>query len=126
MIQDIVTYECPDCGSLDLVKNGHDYKGSQKFHCKRCGRYGTLQAQKGYSQQRHEEVKRAVLERSSLRGLSRIFAMSRQTITSWLQKWLEQVPDISQTLAFSKCDDMHEGLLKMFIYDYNLSCISQH
>lgn len=31
-----------------------------------------------------------------------------------------------KTLAFSKRDDMHEGLLKMFIYDYNLSCISQH
>jgi len=31
-----------------------------------------------------------------------------------------------KTLAFSKCDAMHEGLLKMFIYDYNLSCISQY
>jgi len=81
MIQDIVTYECPDCGSLDLVKNGHDYKGSQKFHCKNCNRYGTLEVEKGYGQQRQDEVKRAVLERSSLRGLGRIFAMSRQTIS---------------------------------------------
>ena len=31
-----------------------------------------------------------------------------------------------KTLAFSKYDEMHEGLLKVFIYDYNLSCISQH
>jgi len=242
MIQDIVTYECPDCGSLDLVKNGHDYKGSQKFKCKTCGRYGTLQGKKGYSQQRRDQVKRAVLERSSIRGLARIFAMSRQTIMTWLQVWLYQVPDIVQsllpaqrddvleldelwsyvgnktqkrwvwlalcrrtrqviaywvgdrsensalalwrripneyihcasfsdrwqayahvfdlrkhrmvdktegetnhverwfntlrqrlarftrkTLAFSKRDDMHDGLLKMFIYDYNLSCISQY
>ena len=46
MIQDIVTYDCPACGSLDLVKNGHDYKGSQKFHCKSCGLYGTLASRK--------------------------------------------------------------------------------
>jgi transposase-like protein len=68
MIQVIVTYECPDCGSVDLVKNGHDYKGSQKYHCKNCNRYGTLQAKKGYSQQQQSQVKQAVLERSSLRG----------------------------------------------------------
>jgi hypothetical protein len=29
-----------------------------------------------------------------------------------------------RTLAFSKRDDLHEGLLRMFIYHYNLSCIS--
>jgi IS1 family transposase len=29
-----------------------------------------------------------------------------------------------RTLAFSKRDDLHDGLLRMFIYDYNVSCIS--
>jgi IS1 family transposase len=29
-----------------------------------------------------------------------------------------------RTLAFSKRDDLHDGLLRMFIYDYNFSCIS--
>jgi len=241
MIQNIVTYQCPDCGSAELVKNGHDDKGSQKYHCKTCNRYGTLQATKGYSQQQIQ-VKRAVLERSSLRGIARIFEMSRHTISRWLVSWLKQVPSIVSsllpaevedvleldelwsfvggkeqqrwvwlalcrrtrqvvaywigdrsensalqlwrqlpddyvrcasfsdrwqpyahvfnlqrhrmvdkaegqtnhverwfntlrqrlarftrgTLAFSKRDDMHDGLLKMFIYHYNLSCISQH
>lgn len=31
-----------------------------------------------------------------------------------------------KTLSFSKWDDMHDGLLRLFIRDYNLSCISQH
>jgi hypothetical protein len=33
MIQVIVTQYCPDCGSANLVKNGTDYKGAQKFRC---------------------------------------------------------------------------------------------
>ena len=108
MIQDIVTYECPECGSLDLVKNGHDYKGSQKFRCKTCNRYGTLQAQKGSSDQRQADVKRAVLERSSLRGLGRIFAMSRQTISRWLQSGVHQVPAIAESLLPAEVDDVLE------------------
>ncbi|GAB5493965.1 MAG: hypothetical protein Phog2KO_41800 [Phototrophicaceae bacterium] len=48
--------------------------------------------------------------------VERWFNIIRQRLTRFTRK----------TLAFSKRDDMHEGLLKMFIYDYNLSCISQH
>ena len=29
-----------------------------------------------------------------------------------------------RSLAFSKRDDFHDGLLRLFIYHYNLSCIS--
>ena len=108
MIQDIVTYECAECRSVDLVKNGHDYKGSQKYHCKTCNRYGTLQAKKGYSQQQRSQVKRAVLERSSLRGVARIFEMSRHTISRWLQTWLEQVPTIASSLLPADVDDVLE------------------
>jgi transposase-like protein len=49
MIQMIVTYSCRRCESPDNVRNGHDYKGSQKYHGKDCGRYGTLNAQRGYN-----------------------------------------------------------------------------
>jgi len=108
MIQTIITYECPRCGSLDLVKNGRDYKGDQKFHCKSCDRYGTLQAQKGYSARRREQVKRAVLERVSLRGIGRIFKMSRHTVSQWLQDWLKDQAPISQTLLPADAADVLE------------------
>ena len=108
MIQDIVTYECPDCGSVDLVKNGHDYKGIQKYHCKNCNRYGTLQAKKGYSPQQQSQVKRAVLEWRSLRGVARIFALSRHTVSRWLQTWLEQVPSIVSSLLPAEVEDVLE------------------
>jgi transposase-like protein len=33
-----------------LVSNGHDVKnGKQKYHCKSCGKYGTLDAASRYS-----------------------------------------------------------------------------
>lgn len=85
MIQTIITHTCPDCGSSDLVKNGHDCKGDQKFHCKNHNRYGTLNVQKDYSHERREQVKRAVLERVSLRGIGHIFNMSRHTVSRWLK-----------------------------------------
>ncbi len=38
----VTVYACPKCGSDKLVKNGHDYKGAQKYRCDNCGSYGTL------------------------------------------------------------------------------------
>ncbi len=50
MIQTIITHSCPKCGGDNLVRNGHDYKGAQKYHCHDCQSYGTLQAQRGYDE----------------------------------------------------------------------------
>lgn len=105
MIHTIVTYECVRCESIDLVKNGHDYKGAQKYHCKSCGRYGTLQAQTGYSTRVREQVKGAVLERVSLRGIERIFGLSRRTVSRWLVHWIRQVPAVAATLLPAEAED---------------------
>ena len=42
MIIETVIRTCPKCGSENIVKNGRDYKGAQKYHCHNCGSYGTL------------------------------------------------------------------------------------
>lgn len=42
MIQSVITHRCTKCNSIDVVKNGTDYKGDQKFHCHTCGAHGTL------------------------------------------------------------------------------------
>ena len=108
MIQTIVTHECPDCGSLDLVKNGHDYKGSQKYHCNTCNRYGTLHAQRGYDQRTRTQVKRALLERVSLRGIERVFGVSRWTVADWLARWGQDLPSLTDTLSAAHWDDVLE------------------
>ena len=56
MIQVIITQYCPDCGSANIVKNGKDYQGNQKFRCNDCGRCGTLDAPGRYTPERKEEI----------------------------------------------------------------------
>ncbi len=68
-------------------KNGLTNNGQQRYQCHACGRsLRDGRTQNGYSAERREEILRAYHERTSLRGLTRIFGVSRQTVTSWLKK----------------------------------------
>jgi IS1 family transposase len=91
-----------------MVKNGHDYKGAQKYHCKGCGSYGTLQAQRCYPEAVRAQVKRAVLERVSLRGIERLFGLSRRTVSRWLPTWVEHLPALPTTLLPAQPEDVLE------------------
>jgi IS1 family transposase len=91
-----------------MVRNGHDYKGAQKYHCKNCGRYGTLEARHGYSEQVRAQGKRAVLERASLRGIARILGLSRRTLARWMESWAACLPPLEETLAEAQWDDVLE------------------
>jgi transposase-like protein len=75
VLQFIVTKNCPECESDNIIKNGKDYQGDQKFHSHACGAYGTLDPTRRYTPERQEEILRAYQERStrSVRGISRIF-----------------------------------------------------
>ena len=50
---------------------------------------------------------RAYQERSSLRGLSRTFGITRKTITQWLKKLLS-LPAVKETLSVAKAGDVLE------------------
>jgi insertion element IS1 protein InsB len=108
MIQTIVTHRCPKCGSENMVRNGHDYKGDQKYHCKTCESYGTLNAQRGYNESTRHQVRRAVLERISLRGMERLFGVSRRTVLAWIEQWANALPPLETTLADARLDDVLE------------------
>jgi insertion element IS1 protein InsB len=53
-------------------------------------------------------VKRALVERVSLRGIARIFAVSRRTVSRWLQRWVQQLPSVSGSLLPSQVEDVLE------------------
>jgi insertion element IS1 protein InsB len=108
MIQTIVTHPCPKCGSENMVRNGHDYKGAQKFYCKTCESYGTLHAQRSYDDPTRNQVERAVLERLSLRGIERLFGISRCTIAEWIEHWVAHLPPLETTLVEAQLDDVLE------------------
>jgi len=84
---------CYHCGSDRTRKHGQTKNGKQRFKCTSCQRSFREDPQtQGYTQARKEEILRAYHERSSLRGLTRIFGVSRQTVTAWLKKSAQSCP----------------------------------
>ena len=78
---------CRHCNSSITIRHGYTTKGKQRYRCRVCGRCfvqdpGTA----AYDPARKEEILRAYHERTSLRGLSRVFGVSRNTVTRWLKK----------------------------------------
>jgi IS1 family transposase len=80
MIQETMTHVCRVCKSTHSVKNGTNRCGNAQYHGKDCGTYRVLMPKQAYSETEQQTVPRACLERCSLRGVARIFAMARQTI----------------------------------------------
>lgn len=99
MIVEIRYRRCPKCGSPHIVKNGHDYKGAQKFHCHACKAYGTLDKQKKPDAKTRRQALEAYFERVSMRGVARIFAISRFTLARWLLLKFDLLPPLSDTLV---------------------------
>jgi transposase-like protein len=82
-----VTLKWYHCGSDSLVRNGRTRNGKQRYLCQDCGRTSRDNpGSNAYPAERREEILRAYQERSSLRGLSRTFGVSRNTVSSWLKK----------------------------------------
>jgi transposase-like protein len=83
----MVKLKCYHCGGDSLVRNGLTRNGKQRYLCSDCGRTSRDDPQaNGYTDEEREQILRAYHERSSLRGLSRTFGVSRNTVTSWLKK----------------------------------------
>jgi transposase-like protein len=82
-----INLTCRHCGSQNIVRNGLTTNGKQRFLCHDCGRRSREHPQpNGYTEAAREEILRAYEERSSLRGLSRTFGVSRTTVSTWLKK----------------------------------------
>jgi transposase-like protein len=82
-----ITVPCPHCQSDALVCNGHAPNGKQLYRCRTCGRQSRENpTPHAYPQARREEVLHAYQERSSLRGLTRTFGVSRTTVSTWIKK----------------------------------------
>ena len=79
---------CATCGSVSLVKAGHNSSGTQQFLCKACGAHRVLVAKSpAIDPERKALILRAVeVERLGLRAAERVFGVARQTIAKWLEK----------------------------------------
>jgi transposase-like protein len=78
---------CHHCSSSEITRHGLTANGKQRYVCHGCNRYSRENPQpNGYTEQAREMILRAYDERSSLRGLTRTFGVSRNTVTRWLKK----------------------------------------
>ena len=108
MIKTTKIHTCTKCHSIEIIKNGTDKNGKQKFHCAACNAWGTLEPSIPYSEERKEEILRAYQERPSMRGIERIFGLVRQTLARWLKEKAAGLPDLVDTLDEAKADDVLE------------------
>ena len=108
MIQRTITYRCRVCGSRNIVKNGANKCGNQQYHCKDCKAYRVLEPKRIHAKNEKEMILRAYKERTSMRGLERIFPIARQTVAAWLQETVQALPDLKDTLLPAEPDDVLE------------------
>jgi insertion element IS1 protein InsB len=108
MIQEITTHVCRVCKSTHIVKNGTNRCGNAQYHCKDCGTYRVLKPKQAYSETEQQSVLLACLERCSLRGIARIFAMARQTVAWWFRQYAQKLPDVKETLLPATPEDVLE------------------
>lgn len=81
------TPSCRHCHGGPTIRHGYTTKGKQRYRCQRCGRCFVENPESAaYDPTRKEEILKAYHERTSLRGISRIFGVSRNTVTRWLKK----------------------------------------
>jgi transposase-like protein len=81
------TFSCAHCGSTDLIRNGHAPNGKLRFRCRACHKYGRQDpGSNAYDEKTKALILSAYHERPSLRGISRIFGVSRNTVSAWLKK----------------------------------------
>ena len=77
--------QCKKCESVHIVKNGSNSVGNPKYLCKTCGFGGVFESRQ-YTEDFKELVVCASMERTSARGLSRVFEVSVPTILKWIKK----------------------------------------
>jgi transposase-like protein len=82
----MIAITCRRCGSVHLRKNGRTPSGQQKFHCKACNAYGTLDTLDHQRHLKRATVEKLSLERLSQRAIARTTGLSRMTVAAILKK----------------------------------------
>jgi transposase-like protein len=89
MIVKKVIFHCPNCDSTNVVKNGKNSAGSQQFLCKDCGKSAVMYPKYQRSEAEKEQILATYRERSTpsaVRGVARLYHISRNTLKSLLKK----------------------------------------
>ena len=72
---------CPNCHSVNVVKNGSIHNGKPKFSCKDCSRQFVENPENRISQDKKDLIDKLLLERIPIAGIARVVGVSER----WLQ-----------------------------------------
>ncbi len=82
-----IILHCRHCQSEARVRHGHAANGKQQYRWHTCGRRSRENPPpNAYAEARREEMLHAEQERSSLRGRTRTFGVSRAPVSNWIKK----------------------------------------
>lgn len=85
--------DCPHCGAVRIVKNGHAHTGRQRYLCRVCGYQFTLDhSRPPISPEQVALVDQLLTERISHRGICRVVGVSRTWFRHHLQALVKSVP----------------------------------
>jgi insertion element IS1 protein InsB len=105
----VFTLHCPSCDSTDVIRHGRTEVQKQRYRCHACGRTFVENPEPlGYSETIKREILAAYRERGSLRALTRIFGVSRTTVSQWLKGEAEALSSLEETLYPARADDVLE------------------
>ena len=85
----MVQVKCPYCGEVDVVKNGINKRGAQKYHCRKndCKSYFLLDyAYNGSKPGIDEQIIKMTANASGIRDISRVLDVSKQKVQDTLKK----------------------------------------
>ena len=72
---------------MPIYSNGHAKNGKRRYQCQDCKKYGRQDpGSNAYDEKTKALILAAYRERPSLRGLRRVFGVSRNTVSAWLKK----------------------------------------
>ena len=106
-----IIHKCRSCGSENIVRNGTNKCGNAQYRCNGCTAHRVLEPQTTRNKQENptkQKVLKACLERCSLRGVARIFNVSRHTIIMWVIAHVATLPTLLQTVLPAEQDDVLE------------------
>jgi transposase-like protein len=77
---------CIHCQSEAVKRNGHLASGYQRFLCKDCRATFSDAPPRQAPTELKEQVIAAYQERMSMRGVARVYKISRNTLTKWIKE----------------------------------------
>ncbi len=85
-----VTLTCPHCGSADIVRNGHNADGKQRYKCKNpkceCTVFLSSYSYNACNPDVKQKIYEMTVNGNGTRAISRVLKISKNTVTSVLKK----------------------------------------